>query len=419
MITDGIPLISDALGFTCESPSDIYVDIIEEILKRGYIVSPRGMETKEITRSMVITRNPMKRLVLVPNRKINPFFLVAEAIWILAGQSNADYITQFNKGISRFLDTDGSGQFHAPYGERIRRHYYSEKMGSSHLNVVNMTWLMEIDQVQTVVETLKNDPDSRRAVICLWDPYMDTQESRDIPCNDMVFFKIRDNKLNMTVVNRSNDAILGFPVTNLFQFSILMELVANLLGVEVGTYCQFSDSLHLYTDQKIIEEVLSVKYPGWYQAPVLPMRKMSIGDNKNVLTSYDQIFKDLIHLVPILCIQDIHIMFPENLGIFRDFAFYIKCFLFYKAKMYSEAYHCLIMVEDFNLFLAGLEFMYRAIKDFEGKTLFNAEDNWKNVVERLGFVDPIYEDIPEVILASAKFFLYGGQEQYATYESIH
>jgi thymidylate synthase len=405
MNIEDTPMISDGMGFTCESPSDIYLDIINEILKRGHVVSPRGMETKELTRCMSITRNPMKRLVLVPNRKINPFFLVAEAIWILAGRADSEYIIQFNKGLARFLDK-GNPFFHAPYGERIRRHYQSCQLDGVHLYSKGLDFYMHwIDQVVTVVETLKKDPDSRRAVICLWDPYLDTKESNDIPCNDMVFFKIRENKLHMTVINRSNDAILGFPVTNLFQFSMLMELIANLLGVEMGTYCQWSDNLHIYTDQKIVDELLSVEYPPWYRSPVVPMRKMSVGAKENTLETYDKIFKSLLDITAKWDVEYIDNNFPLSLGSLRDFAYYIKCFLSYKEKNYLAARKSLGLVQDFNLYLAGLEFMHRAIKDPEGQVIFGLESNWTSVTQRLVNVNIIYDNVPEIILQSAKFFL--------------
>ena len=397
------------IWFGCESPSEIYVDIINAIIEKGHETSPRGMHTYELYRVQTVMKDPMKRLVLVPNRKINPFFLVAEALWILSGRADAKYITQFNKGLVNFLDKD-SDYFHAPYGERIRKHYYSEKFGGSHLTCSIKAYLYQIDQVAAVVETLRKDPDSRRAVICLWDPYMDTQESNDIPCNDMVFFKIRENKLHMTVLNRSNDAILGFPVTNLFQFSMLMELIANLLEVDVGTYCQYSDSLHLYTTQTIMEDVLAVKYPEWYRAPVLPMKRMSLGSKENTLKNYDDMFLSLIYLVPYLCISDVDKVFPEEIGSFRDFAFYIRSYLSYKERDYDDAYNSLVQVDDFSMFLAGVEFMHRAIKNEEGRKRFAIENVWDSLKYRLRAIAAEGKEDQDVyinpeLLSSVEFFL--------------
>jgi hypothetical protein len=71
--------------------------------------------------------------------------------------------------------------------------------------------------------------------------------SKDIPCNTHVYFKVRDGKLRMTVCNRSNDLIWGAYGANVVHFSMLQEYVAGHLGLECGEYVQFSDSLHVYT----------------------------------------------------------------------------------------------------------------------------------------------------------------------------
>jgi hypothetical protein len=70
-----------------------------------------------------------------------------------------------------------------------------------------------------------------------------------MPCNDMVMFRLRDNgDLDMTVCNRSNDAIWGVYGANVVQFSVLQEFVAGSLGANVGKYVQMSNSFHVYTD---------------------------------------------------------------------------------------------------------------------------------------------------------------------------
>lgn len=75
------------------------------------------------------------------------------------------------------------------------------------------------------------------------------KSSKDIPCNDLIMFKIRDGELNMTVCCRSNDAILGAYGANAVQFSMIQEFVARAVGVRVGVYRQISDSFHVYSSQ--------------------------------------------------------------------------------------------------------------------------------------------------------------------------
>lgn len=69
--------------------------------------------------------------------------------------------------------------------------------------------------------------------------------SRDVPCNICALLKVREGKLEWTQIMRSNDLFRGFP-HNVIQFSSLQEIMAGWLGLEVGSYHHYSDSLHLY-----------------------------------------------------------------------------------------------------------------------------------------------------------------------------
>jgi hypothetical protein len=83
-------------------------------------------------------------------------------------------------------------------------------------------------------------------------------DGKDFPCNDLLKFKIRDGKLNLTVNNRSNDLHWGTFGANLCQFATIQELVASWLGIGVGEYNQESDSLHIYVQDyghKITQDI--------------------------------------------------------------------------------------------------------------------------------------------------------------------
>ena len=248
--------------FVGNNPSQLYTELVAGVMTRGRMISPRGMPTDELSQVMTSITEPMKRLVLVPRRNLNPFFLVAESMWIMGGRADAEFILYYNSKLKQFLDPECPQYFHGAYGERIRNHNRSLKRRSMGHPVSDYT----CDQLGSVVNRLLEDRDSRRAVITLWNPCWDNGESNDIPCNDMVFFKIRDGKLCATVINRSNDLNLGFPSTNVFQFSVFQEVVARLVDVDVGEYVHFSDSLHIYQDDPITDRVmLELPYPFQHQ----------------------------------------------------------------------------------------------------------------------------------------------------------
>jgi thymidylate synthase len=95
---------------------------------------------------------------------------------------------------------------------------------------------------------LRDDPDTRQAVITLWDPALDRhdpQPKRDYPCTVMLHFMIRGGKLTLRVHMRSNDVWLGLPY-DVFQFTQLQLTLARALGIEAGDYVHQASSLHLY-----------------------------------------------------------------------------------------------------------------------------------------------------------------------------
>ena len=120
-------------------------------------------------------QRPWERVLLYPERDANPFFHLVEAIWMMAGSNNLEELTYFNSGMSKFSDDDET--LNGAYGYRWFQHF-------------------EYDQVEKVIEVLQKDPESRRAVLQMWDARSDLDSSsKDIPCNTNIYFKIRDDSL--------------------------------------------------------------------------------------------------------------------------------------------------------------------------------------------------------------------------------
>lgn len=192
-------------------------------------ISSRGGDTYEFIEPVsIMYRHPTERVLLNEFRDANPFFHLFEALWILAGRDDVEWIAQFNRRMHEYSD-DGV-TFHGAYGARLVSGFH-------------------VHQIHEAIHMLIDDPGSRRVVLQLWDPQEDlNKKSKDLPCNLSIALKIRDGHLNMTVFNRSNDVIWGAFGTNVVHFSILQEYIAHRVGVKVGAYHQVSDSLHFYVD---------------------------------------------------------------------------------------------------------------------------------------------------------------------------
>lgn len=223
--------------------NEMYKSISNSELK----TAPRGLAISELLHVTTVIQNPTERYLFCKDRKINPFFHVAESLQILLGKdSKYEVCDVYNKQLKQFLDDNNNGEYFAFYGDRIRKSGYTPRESLKYTTTY-------IDQIEDVIKKIQHDNDTRQAVISLWDPRLDGFETdtKDRPCNDMLIFKLRNNKLDMCVHNRSNDFIWGLSQTNVHQFSFILEYIATRLGVEVGNEIHYSDSLHIYDNNPV------------------------------------------------------------------------------------------------------------------------------------------------------------------------
>lgn len=170
--------------------------------------------------------NPVQRVLTDSIRDANPFFHVMEFCWMMAGSNNIQWIANFNKRMLEYSD-DGLKQ-HAAYGYRWRKEF-------------------QFDQIKKAIVMLHKNPNDRRIVIGMWDPQLDLGHSgRDIPCNTHIYLRVVDGKLDLTVMNRSNDIIWGMLGANAVHMTMLHELIAQAAGIPVGCYRAISNNAHIY-----------------------------------------------------------------------------------------------------------------------------------------------------------------------------
>lgn len=190
---------------------------------------------------------PTERVLFSPLRDANPFFHFFESLWMLAGRDDVEFPAYFAGNMRNYSD-DGK-TFYGAYGARWRN------------------WF-GYDQLVLLAKELKERPDTRRAVLAMWDggnpAHLDEggewertrdgdlmkaiANGKDVPCNTTAYFDGRGGKLNLTVCCRSNDLWWGAYGANAVHFSVLQEYMAAWVGLPVGEYRQFSNNLHLYTN---------------------------------------------------------------------------------------------------------------------------------------------------------------------------
>ena len=180
--------------------------------------------------------DPCARLVVMKGRKTNPIFAVANALWILSGRDDVDFIAYYNQIGKKFSD-DGLTLYGA-YGRRL---FHG----------------CRINQVAKVIERLKLDPSSRRAIAVVAQPRDASSNSRDVPCLMSVQFLFRLGRLDMVSHMRSQSACMVMPY-DLFALMFLHEAVCMELNILPGVYRHVATSFHYYLDEEeIVRKVVN------------------------------------------------------------------------------------------------------------------------------------------------------------------
>lgn len=207
---------------------------------------PKGVQRREGTTTIDspgpvcchLTR-PRNRVLTIPGRGASYPATCAETLWVLAGRNDIEFLSTFLPRAFSFSD-DGK-TWRAGYGPRLR-------------GVHNGF----CDQLNCSIKELTKDSNSRRAVIGLLDTYDDygallqnPKGTKDFPCTQSLSFMVRDGRLDLTVFMRSNDFIWGWSGVNVFEFTVLQEVVSSCTGIPLGEFYIISNSLHIYEPMNI------------------------------------------------------------------------------------------------------------------------------------------------------------------------
>lgn len=166
------------------------------------------------------------RLIYLNERYINPFFAIIEASWILSGRNDLAPLEYGIKNYAKYSDDNKT--LNGAYGYRL-------KFG------------FDVDQLAASIRALSKTPQSRRVILTFYSPYDIESDSKDIPCNTHAYIKIINNRLDITVLNRSNDVFKGIPY-NFVVFRAIQKYIASQLSIECGKQRHITDCLHLYEE---------------------------------------------------------------------------------------------------------------------------------------------------------------------------
>ena len=172
--------------------------------------------------------NPLDNKIINRERNWKQEYAEAEWQWYLSGNRNISELGKLYGKIPEIWKrmADDKGNVNSNYGWQWKRNA----------------------QLDMVIETLKQKPETRQAAISIYDGKEITDYAHDTPCTYAVQFTMLHGRLDMCVAMRSNDLWYGF-CNDQYCFSMLQGLVAYELNVEPGVYYHFAHNMHLYNDK--------------------------------------------------------------------------------------------------------------------------------------------------------------------------
>ena len=208
-----------------------YLDLLNHIMENGTQKSDRtGTGTRSVF-GYQMRFNLAEGFPVMTTKKLHLKSIIHELLWFLNGDTNVKYLQENGVRIwNEWADEDGNlGHI---YGYQWRS--WPDYNGG------------HIDQIKEVVETLKNNPDSRRIIVSAWN-VADLPNMNLPPCHAFFQFYVADGKLSLQLYQRSADCFLGVPF-NIASYALLLMMMAQVTGLEVGDFVHTLGDAHIYND---------------------------------------------------------------------------------------------------------------------------------------------------------------------------
>lgn len=214
-----------------------YRQVCRDLLEKGHPVDSKGAtrgNSKELNNYMFTIDDIEDNIITLKSRDTSLTYLAAELLWYWQSRNDVDFIGKFAK-LWKVITDDGKTN-NSAYGYILQ-----EKHG--------------FNQIETIIDLLKNDPTSRRAVLNINVPNENVATTKDEMCTICLNLFIRDGKLHCTGMMRSNDVIFGLTY-DITYFTQIQKYIASRLGIPTGSYTHFATSMHFYDkDYEKIQEI--------------------------------------------------------------------------------------------------------------------------------------------------------------------
>lgn len=267
-----------------------YLDALKHILENGEDVSDRtGVGTRSVF-GYQMRFNLQDGFPAVTTKKLAWKAVVGELLWFLEGSEDERRLAEITFGMDREDLIGKNTIWTANADNQGKKLGYENTSTVKYLGpVYGRQWRnfndQECDQIQTVINQLKNDPDSRRIILSAWNPVQLDQMALP-PCHTLAQFRVMNGKLSCQMYQRSADMFLGVPF-NIASYALLTHMLAKITGLQVGEFIWAGGDCHIYSNHfEQVKEQLS------RDPQTLPLLNMpDFEDLESLLCTFPEMYK--------------------------------------------------------------------------------------------------------------------------------
>lgn len=223
-----------------------YLDMLQRVLDEGATKTDRtGTGTLSVFGHQM-RFNLSEGFPLVTTKKLHLRSIIYELLWFLNGDTNTKYLVE--NGVSIWNEwADEDGELGPVYGKQWRA--WPGKDGTT------------VDQISNVLQSIKNNPDSRRHMVVAYNPTF-VDEMALPPCHSLFQFYVADGKLSCQLYQRSADTFLGVPF-NIASYALLTYMMAQQCDLEAGDFVWSGGDVHIYSNHmdQVKEQLSREPYP--------------------------------------------------------------------------------------------------------------------------------------------------------------
>ena len=206
-----------------------YLDLLQRIVNEGTRKEDRtGTGTLSVFGHQM-RFNLQEGFPLLTTKKLHLKSIIHELLWFLKGDTNVKYLQE--NGVRIWNEwADENGELGPVYGHQWRS--WPNYNGG------------HIDQIQSIVNALKTNPDSRRMIVSAWN-VAEVDQMALPPCHCLFQFYVAEGKLSLQLYQRSADTFLGVPF-NIASYALLTMMMAQVCGLQPGDFIHTTGDTHLY-----------------------------------------------------------------------------------------------------------------------------------------------------------------------------